>query len=103
SRRRGCWPARRTSGASPASRREVARSSARTGRRRAPGDRPGPARRTMREVTATDIEEDVAMPQPAMPEISVQLYAVRDALNADLEGALGRVAEIGFRNVEAFD
>lgn len=37
-----------------------------------------------------------------MPAPSVQLYAVRDALAADLEGALARVAEIGYTQVEAF-
>ncbi|RAX19639.1 sugar phosphate isomerase/epimerase [Actinomyces sp. Z5] len=33
---------------------------------------------------------------------SVQLYAVRDALAADLEGTLARIAEIGYTRVEAF-
>ncbi|MBE6481509.1 MAG: sugar phosphate isomerase/epimerase [Actinomyces ruminicola] len=33
---------------------------------------------------------------------SVQLYAVRDALAADLEGTLARIAEIGYDRVEAF-
>ncbi|WP_136194243.1 sugar phosphate isomerase/epimerase family protein [Actinomyces procaprae] len=33
---------------------------------------------------------------------SVQLYTVRDALTADLEGALARIAEIGYTRVEAF-
>lgn len=39
----------------------------------------------------------------ATPEISVQLYSVHEALDADLDGTLGRLADIGFRNVEAFD
>ena len=38
-----------------------------------------------------------------VPEISVQLYAIHHELDADLDGSLGRLAEIGFRNVEAFD
>lgn len=36
------------------------------------------------------------------PELSVQLYTVRDALTEDTPGTLGRLAESGFRNVEAF-
>jgi len=35
-------------------------------------------------------------------KISVQLYTVRDAMAADLDGTLGRLAEIGFRQVEPF-
>jgi sugar phosphate isomerase/epimerase len=38
----------------------------------------------------------------ATPALSVQLYSVREALDADLPGALDRLAAIGFRNVEAF-
>ncbi|MET0590238.1 MAG: sugar phosphate isomerase/epimerase [Naasia sp.] len=34
--------------------------------------------------------------------ISVQLYSIRDAIAADLGGALDRVAEIGFTNVEPY-
>jgi sugar phosphate isomerase/epimerase len=37
------------------------------------------------------------------PEISVQLYSVNKALQADLDGTLARLADIGLRNVEAFD
>lgn len=37
------------------------------------------------------------------PTISLQLYSVRDALEADLDGTLARVAEIGFTTVESFD
>ncbi len=37
------------------------------------------------------------------PEISVQLYSIHRALDADLDGSLGRLAEIGLRTVEAFD
>lgn len=37
------------------------------------------------------------------PEISVQLYSVVKPLEADLDGTLGRLADIGLRNVEAFD
>lgn len=36
------------------------------------------------------------------PDISVQLYSVRDAIAADLPGALRRVAGIGFENVELY-
>ena len=37
------------------------------------------------------------------PEISVQLYSIHEALDADLDGSLGRLSEIGFTTVEAFD
>lgn len=33
---------------------------------------------------------------------SVQLYTVRDAVSADLQGAIARIAEIGFRQVEPY-
>lgn len=36
------------------------------------------------------------------PQLSLQLYTLRDALAADLPGTLDRVAGLGFRNVEAF-
>jgi len=42
-----------------------------------------------------DKEHDVSNP-------SVQLYSVRDAIDADLDGAVARVAEIGFRQVEPY-
>jgi len=35
--------------------------------------------------------------------MSVQLYSVREALAADLDGTLARLAGLGLRNVEAFD
>ncbi|MCX4850303.1 sugar phosphate isomerase/epimerase [Streptomyces sp. NBC_00893] len=35
--------------------------------------------------------------------LSLQLYSVRDALHADEDGTLARLAEIGLRNVEVFD
>ena len=38
-----------------------------------------------------------------MPDLSVQLYSVRDAAAADLEGSLARLAAIGLANVEPFD
>jgi sugar phosphate isomerase/epimerase len=38
-----------------------------------------------------------------MPELSVQLYSVRDAVAADLEGSLARLAAIGLTHVEPFD
>ena len=38
-----------------------------------------------------------------VPEISVQLYAIHRELDADLDAALGRIADIGLRTVEAFD
>lgn len=37
------------------------------------------------------------------PEISVQLYSIHRELDADLDGSLGRLADIGLRTVEAFD
>ncbi|HZA02992.1 MAG TPA: sugar phosphate isomerase/epimerase [Propionibacteriaceae bacterium] len=37
------------------------------------------------------------------PEISVQLYSIHQALDDDLDGSLGRLADIGLRTVEAFD
>lgn len=37
------------------------------------------------------------------PRLSIQLYSVREALAADLDGALARVASLGFREVEAYD
>jgi sugar phosphate isomerase/epimerase len=39
----------------------------------------------------------------ATPEISVQLYAIHEALDSDLDGSLGRIADIGLTTVEAFD
>ena len=38
-----------------------------------------------------------------MPALSVQLYSIRDAVAADMPGALARLAEIGFTHVEPFD
>jgi sugar phosphate isomerase/epimerase len=51
---------------------------------------------------------DPADPTPVIPpgtagELSVQLYAVRAALAADLDGTLARLAAIGFTRVEPFD
>jgi sugar phosphate isomerase/epimerase len=37
------------------------------------------------------------------PEISVQLYSIHSELDQDLDGSLGRLADIGLRTVEAFD
>lgn len=37
------------------------------------------------------------------PELSVQLYSVREPLETDLDGTLERLAALGFRKVEAFD
>jgi sugar phosphate isomerase/epimerase len=39
----------------------------------------------------------------ATPTISVQLYSVKDALEADLDGCIAKLATIGLRYVEAFD
>lgn len=36
-------------------------------------------------------------------EISVQLYSIHPELDADLDGSLGKLAEIGLKTVEAFD
>jgi sugar phosphate isomerase/epimerase len=40
---------------------------------------------------------------PATPPLGLQLYTIREALQADYAAALARVAEIGFRIVEPFD
>lgn len=37
------------------------------------------------------------------PAISVQLYSIHEALDADLDGSLSRLADIGLQTVEAFD
>lgn len=37
---------------------------------------------------------------PALPKLSVQLYTVRNQIEADLQGTLRRLAEIGFTHVE---
>ena len=37
------------------------------------------------------------------PEISVQLYSIHTELGKDLDGSLGRLADIGLQTVEAFD
>ena len=42
-------------------------------------------------------------PADRADELSVQLYAVRDALADDADRTLARLAEIGFRQVEPFD
>lgn len=43
------------------------------------------------------------MTTTATPQISVQLYSLHQALDADLDGALRRIADIGLTTVEAFD
>lgn len=37
------------------------------------------------------------------PQLSVQLYTVREAMQEDLEGTLARIAEIGFDQVEPYN
>jgi sugar phosphate isomerase/epimerase len=37
------------------------------------------------------------------PAISVQLYSIHEALGADLDGSLAKLADVGLRTVEAFD
>lgn len=37
------------------------------------------------------------------PQISVQLYSIHEELDADLDGSLAKLANIGLRAVEAFD
>jgi sugar phosphate isomerase/epimerase len=37
-----------------------------------------------------------------VPELSLQLYTVREALSADFDGALGAIAAMGFTQVEPF-
>lgn len=39
----------------------------------------------------------------ALPVASVQLYTLASEFTADMDGSLARLAEIGLRNVEAFD
>ena len=40
------------------------------------------------------------MPTPEItPQVSVQLYSIHEALDADLDGSLGKLAEIGFNVV----
>jgi sugar phosphate isomerase/epimerase len=39
----------------------------------------------------------------ATPRVAVQLYSVHKPLETDLDGTLGRLADIGLRYVEAFD
>ncbi|MXW63606.1 MAG: sugar phosphate isomerase/epimerase [Bacteroidetes bacterium SB0662_bin_6] len=41
-----------------------------------------------------------AEPEPPLPRIGFQLYTVRDAIEVDAAGALGRVAEMGYTAVE---
>lgn len=36
------------------------------------------------------------------PAISVQLYSIHEALDADLDGSLARLAGVGLQTVEAF-
>ncbi|MBC7402999.1 MAG: hypothetical protein H7279_07470, partial [Microbacteriaceae bacterium] len=40
---------------------------------------------------------------PITPPLSLQLYTVREALDADFAGTMQRVADIGFTRVEPFD
>jgi sugar phosphate isomerase/epimerase len=39
----------------------------------------------------------------ATPPLSIQLYTLRDQIAADRDGTLARLAEIGYRSVEAYD
>lgn len=43
------------------------------------------------------------MTDDARPVLAFQLYTVRDAVRADADAALARIAGIGYRNVELFD
>jgi sugar phosphate isomerase/epimerase len=43
------------------------------------------------------------MTDAAQPVLALQLYTVREALRADADAALARLAEIGYRYVEPFD
>jgi sugar phosphate isomerase/epimerase len=43
------------------------------------------------------------MTDPLQPVLAVQLYTIREALRADPDAALARLAAIGYRNVELFD
>ena len=39
---------------------------------------------------------------PAIPDLSVQLYSVREPLGKDFSGTLGRLADIGLTQVEPY-
>ena len=39
----------------------------------------------------------------ALPVASIQLYTLAEQFSADMNGSLDRLAEIGLKNVEAFD
>ncbi len=54
----------------------------------------------MRHLSARPILWKDTMTNPAL---SVQLYAVRDALTADLDGTFARLAAMGLKDAEAFD
>lgn len=43
------------------------------------------------------------VPSMPTPQISVQLYSIHAELDADLDGSLARLSEIGLTTVEAFD
>src|SRR5262245_51883434 len=43
------------------------------------------------------------MTDATQPLLALQLYTVREALREDADGALARLAGIGYRNVELFD
>jgi sugar phosphate isomerase/epimerase len=43
------------------------------------------------------------MTEVAQPVLALQLYTVREALRADPDAALARLADIGYRHVELFD
>jgi tRNA nucleotidyltransferase (CCA-adding enzyme) len=52
---------------------------------------------------ARDLTAEGAGHPTAGDALSVQLYAVRSSLAADVDGTLARIAAIGFRQVEPFD
>lgn len=62
---------------------------------------PGCTRRSLLPALAALALPLDAIAQPQAPWLpGLQLYTVRDALRTDLEGTLGRIADIGYREVE---
>ena len=51
-------------------------------------------------LTATSLLPTIVQAKPLLDRIGIQLYTLRDAMALDLEGTLGEVAAIGYREVE---
>ena len=52
--------------------------------------------------TAQTITEEVVESLPKDKEMGVQIYSVRDALKEDFEGSVKKIADIGFKYIEAY-